>query len=84
MSCIPLGDVERVEFFKRNELTTDLICCTIVFGDGGKLFLHEEMPDWQNKIESLAELDGFDQDWFAKVSQPPFAASNHVAFCLAA
>jgi hypothetical protein len=74
-----LTDVSRVEFYKRDELTTDLICCEAT-ADGVVHFRHEEAPDWDQFVEELRKLPGFDGDWFAKVGKPAFAECRIVAF----
>lgn len=74
-----LADVSRVEFYKRDELTTDLICCDVTVGET-VYFLHEEAPGWDEAIDAFHALPGFDAEWFAKVSQPPFAESSTTAF----
>ena len=79
MLPFPLTDVERVEFFKRDELTTDLICCEVVAGDA-VCFAHEAGPGWADLVEALETLPGFDAEWFAKVSQPPFEERRTVVF----
>ena len=71
--------VERVEFFKRDELTTDLICCEVVTEARSQLF-HEEMSDWTDLIAALEGLDGFRKDWFSQISKPPFEECRFVAF----
>ena len=74
-----LADVERVEFYKRDELTTDLICCEVMVG--GLLHLsHEEATDWGDLVTALETLSGFNRGWFARVSQPTFAESRVCAF----
>lgn len=79
-----LSEVDRVEFFKRDEVTTDLICCEITFlgkgKTGGLIFAHEEMPHWEELIRKLEFLGGFDVEWFSQISQPPFAENRYVAF----
>ena len=79
-----LADVRQVEFYKRDELTTDLICCEIMLlGDVDPpqvIFAHEEMPHWDELIQRLEFLGGFDVEWFSRVSQPPFAQNRYVAF----
>ncbi|MEM6858079.1 MAG: hypothetical protein AAF559_09415 [Pseudomonadota bacterium] len=80
MSALSLDAVERVEFFKRDRITTDLICCEITCRDGRFLEWDEDMSDWRGIIALLEELSGFDRDWFAKVSQPPFEPSCYVAY----
>lgn len=70
----------RVVFFKRDLLVEDLICCKLELGDGNFILWHEEMKGWDRAIDWLCELRGFDQDWFSKVSQPPFEPTPHVAY----
>lgn len=76
---VPLQAIERVEFFKRDELTTDLLCCELT-SHGQSFFFHEEMSDWSDLISKLEGLDGFRKDWFSQVSQPPFRERRFVAF----
>ena len=77
---IALDKVAKVQFYKLDELTTDLICCELTLDDGGTLFLHEEMHGWDDQMGRLATLPGFDADWFAKVAFPPFATCHTIAF----
>ena len=71
--------IDRVTFYKRDELTTDLICCEICCGDTVYL-AHEEEPIWDALISKLAHLPGFASDWIEKVSQPCFERSETIAF----
>ena len=80
MTAFSLDAVERVEFFKRDQVTTDVICCEIALRDGRFLEWNEDMSDWPAIIASLERLPGFDRDWFARVSQPPFEPSCHLAY----
>lgn len=73
------AEIERVAFFKRDELTTDLICCEVI-GGRGSIVANEEMSGWAELINRLSCLTGFDDAWFAKVSQPAFRACFYVAF----
>lgn len=75
-----ISDVLKVEFYKVDQLTTDLICCELTLGDGPQIRLHEDLPQWERDMARLANLDGFDKNWFAKVSQPPFASCNTIAY----
>lgn len=75
-----IEDVEKVEFYKLDQLTTDLICCEISLHRGDVFVFHEEMSFWDEKLNRLSNLTGFDAAWFGKVSQPPFASSNYIAF----
>ncbi|WP_138983903.1 hypothetical protein [Sphingomonas elodea] len=79
MAAIDWSAVERVTFFKRDELTTDLVCCEIDGGTRQWLF-HEEMRGWTVLQARLATLPGFRGDWFVHVSQPAFAASSFLAY----
>jgi hypothetical protein len=74
-----LSAVSRVEFCKRDELTTDLICCDVTVGDAVH-FRQEEAPDWDQFLRELQELSGFDCDWCANVFEPAFAECRTIAF----
>lgn len=76
---LPLTDVSKVTFYKRDEVTTDLICCDVVVA--GKVWsFHEEQAGWDLLLDHLQALPSFRVDWFTTVSQPPFATSETVAF----
>jgi hypothetical protein len=80
---IALDTIQQVAFFKRDELTTDLVCCeVVVHGEGGTAtwFLHEEAPEWGDLLKLVERLPGFDPEWPSKVMQPPFAESRTIAF----
>lgn len=79
LPLIPLADIEKVRFYKRDELTSDLICCEIDTGNVTQIF-HEEMAGWDSLVRHLEGLQGFRTDWFAAVSQPAFEASETIAF----
>lgn len=76
---LPLATIDEVTFYKRDELTTDLICCDVVVAHRYWTF-HEEMPGWDALIAHLSGLPGFRKDWFAAISQPPFSPCETVAF----
>ena len=79
LTQLPLEEVGKVTFYKRDEITTDLICCDMEIG--GKVWtFHEELVGWDLLIDHLQRLPRFASDWFAAVSQPPFATSETVAF----
>lgn len=79
LTDIPLSDVEKVTFYKRDQFTTDLICCD-VRAAGRTWTFNEEADGWALLIDRLESLPGFRKDWFAAVSRPPFALSKTVAF----
>jgi hypothetical protein len=79
LARLSLTDIGKVTFYERDEITTDLICCEIMVG-GNLWTFHEELVGWDLLIGHLLKLPGFRGDWFATMSQPPFAASETVAF----
>lgn len=79
ISALPLDSISKVVFFKRDESTTDLICCEVTQGDQ-VWFFHEEWPEWDRLIEYLERLPRWRSDWLAAVSQPPFATSFTIAY----
>ncbi|URD60245.1 hypothetical protein M8312_10675 [Sphingomonas sp. KRR8] len=76
---LPLADIQKVTFYKRDELTTDLICCD-VDARGQTWFFHEEAEGWEEFLRYLERLPTFRKDWYEAVVHPPFAASELVAF----
>jgi hypothetical protein len=76
-------DVVRVCAYKRDELTTDLICLDVVLRDASTWFLHEEAPGWEDFLHAAERaLPGMRpfQAWFAEVSQPAFARNETLLF----
>jgi hypothetical protein len=82
---LPLEGVVQVTFFKRDQLTTDLICCEVVTGRPEKqtFFFHEEMAGWEQLLAHLSQLPGFRADWREAVVHPPFAENRTVAYPVA-
>lgn len=76
---LPLGAIQKVTFFKRDELTTDLICCEVEAW-GRVWFFHEEAAGWEALTRYLEQLPGFRTDWYEAVVKPPFAPSETVAY----
>lgn len=79
LSNLPLYRIDRVRFYKRDEITTDLICCDVEIA-GRTWTFHEDLKGWQMLVQHLERLPGFQADWFAVVSQPPFSTSETTAF----
>lgn len=76
---LPLKEIGNVTFYKRDEITTDLICCDVAVDDDVWTF-NEEQVGWDLLIVHLEALPSFRSDWFAAVSKPPFETSETVAF----
>ena len=79
LSQLPLTDIAKVAFYKRDEITTDLICCDVTV-DGQVQTFNEELVGWDLLLQHLYKLPSFRTDWYAAVSLPPFATSETVAF----
>ncbi|MCW3796963.1 hypothetical protein OMW55_03975 [Sphingomonas sp. BN140010] len=79
LAQLPLSEIAKVTFYKRDELTTDLICVDVLVGEQVWTF-HEELGGWDALIGHLERLPTFDDGWFAAVSQPAFVANVTVAF----
>jgi hypothetical protein len=76
---LPLTDIQKVTFYKCDELTTDLICCDVE-ACGQTWFFHEEAEGWGDFVHYLERLPGFRRDWYEAVVQPTFARSETIAF----
>lgn len=76
---LPLPDVRAVVFYKRDETTTDLICCDVEVA-GQVWTFHEEAAGWADLIEHLSALPDFRADWYEAVVSPPFATAETIAF----
>lgn len=76
---LPLSGVDAVIFYKRDEITTDLICCDVEAG--GQIWtFHEAARGWDALIAHLSGLPGFNADWYGSVVNPPFAINQTVAY----
>lgn len=76
---LPLADIAAVVFYKRDEITTDLICCDVEVAGRVSTF-HEEAKGWPDLIEHLSALPGFRADWYEAVVSAAFAANETIAF----
>ena len=79
LAQLPLSGIDTVTFYKRDELTSDLICCDVSIEDRVWTF-HEEMVGWDDLLNHLTKLPDLHADWFTRVSQPPFEPSATVAY----
>lgn len=76
---LPLSAIEKVVFFKIDEVAADLICCEVE-ASGTVWFFHEEAEGWEAFISYVEQLPDFRLDWYQSVVLPPFATSETVAF----
>jgi hypothetical protein len=69
------NDIHTIHAFKRDLLTTDLICLLIGHGNGAIVELHEQMPGWKTFAESLEQhLPGIEPfaNWYLVIVAPAF------------
>lgn len=79
LDALPLFEIDAVVFYKRDAITTDLICCDVEIAGQVRTF-HEDAKGWSDLIAHLSALPGFRTDWYEAVANPPFAPSETVAF----
>lgn len=82
MAACRFDEIERIEAYKRDEFTTDLICCDVFTGHGESArvwFIHEEMLGFEDLIQRLAALGGH-ENWYADIMLPAFAENRTVIF----
>ena len=78
---MPWAKVSRVDVFKRDLFTTDLVCMFLQGADQSAVEIHEEMDGWVPFIEALPErLPGCEKDWFPRVAHPAFATNMETIF----
>lgn len=76
---LPLSEIDAVVFYRRDEITTDLICCDVAI-QGRVWTFHEEAAGWQALTAHLSGLPRFCNDWYEAVVSPPFATNETIAF----
>ena len=76
---LPLAQIWRVAFYKRDEITTDLSCRDVAVGDKVWSF-HEENVGWVFLLQHVQKLPQFRSDWFEAVTQSAFATNETIAF----
>jgi hypothetical protein len=79
LAQLKLSEIDSVIFYKRDALTTDLICCDVEV-HGQVWTFHEETIGWNDLTAHLSGLPGIVCDWHGAVINPPFAMSETVAY----
>jgi hypothetical protein len=69
---IARGAVVAVDFYKRDMIGVDDICCQIQVDGGAVWRFDEEMPGWHDAVAWLERLPRFRRDWFKEVAFPAF------------
>ena len=73
----------RIEVFKRDLFSVDLICLTFFLRDDRALEINEEMNGWKSLVEKLPEyLPGCQtlEEWFPTVAFPPFKTNRTIIY----
>jgi len=77
------SEISRVAVFKRDLLTTDLLCLVLELPGPQTLELHEEMVGWQPLLECLhTHLPGMPpwHEWWGDLAFPAFETNARVLF----
>lgn len=80
---VPWRSIVRLLAFKRDLLTTDLICMAIEMEEGRALEINEEMIGWQRTMDQLIErLPGATPwaEWWPKTAFPAFATNPTIVY----
>ena len=81
--------ITAVGAFKKDELTTDLVCVEIEFaepgtrhedGRGSVLLIHEQMPGFDEVMRRMEGLPDFQANWRSAVCREPFATDSVTIF----
>lgn len=76
-------DTVRIEVFKRDLFTIDLICLSFVLRNDRALEVNEEMEGWKSLVEKLPEyFTGCQslEQWFPAVAFPAFRTNRTVIY----
>lgn len=80
---VRFDEVRAIVAYKRDELTSDLVCCDIVTVtcEGEQVrTVHEEVAGFDALIERFALLPGFDRDVWEAVIGSAFKADRRIIF----
>jgi hypothetical protein len=83
LSCVEMAwnEIEEVIAFKRDLITTDLICLELRSSQGGAIVVHEEMNGWEEFCGALSRhLDGMPvyEKWWHSIAIPAFETNTTV------
>jgi hypothetical protein len=66
------GDIEHVDLFKKDLLTTDVVCMNVSLKSGSSLLLNEEMSGFTSIILAMNAQWSLGESWYRDVVFPPF------------
>jgi hypothetical protein len=80
--AIKWESILEIQGFKRDQITTDLLCLTINYRDGAEnaVEINEEMDGFADAEKVLARLGFLRSDWRKLVVLPPFQSRKFVLF----
>ena len=74
-------EIQRIVGYKRDLMTTDVICFAFYLSDIGEnsnFEINEEMKGFEELAKKLRTIfPTFDGDWWNKVAKPAFALESH-------
>ena len=73
-------EIAQATAFKRDEMTTDLVCVEVELLNGESILLNEDMAGFGAWADLVAALPGADPQWREKVIPPPFAPNPTIVF----
>ena len=78
---IPWPAIQIIVAYKRDLITTDLICFDMVLDDGSLIEINEEMDGFDHLLTALErQFPLFDRTWPDKVVHPPFAPNRTIVY----
>jgi hypothetical protein len=80
---IRFDDIVRLEVYKEDQITVDLICCDIFLGadDSARYWTaHEDLDGFKELMKSFECLPGFNTMWYPAVVKPAFQENRTVIF----
>lgn len=83
MRSVRFDDIKRIEAYKIDQVTVDMICFDVWHqtSDGiDGLTLHEDIEGFNDLERKLSKLDGYDEAWQLKVITPAFEERRMVIY----
>ncbi len=74
-------EINKLEAYKIDQFTTDLLCIKIYLKNENAYNLHEDMQGFYNLLEAFKEkIPGYSDKWYEEVLQPPFEENLKVIY----
>lgn len=77
---LKLSDIVEIAAYKRDEITTDLICFDVTAADGAVWTFHEEIVGFDDLVAAVERLPGFVAHWRDAIVLPPFEWNRTVVW----